>query len=101
MKRIIWLLIVSTYFPVMSMQYILKSTRSVNPRNIRTCFNVSSNIGKTHFILNNGHSRGYSQFQPIPASVYQQARLTKSLFAPDDDILAEISKTLSQARKKI
>lgn len=85
----------------MSMQHILKSTKNVKPRNIRTCFNASSNIGRTHFILNNGHSRGYSQFQPIPPSTYQQIRLTKSLFAPNDDILAEISKTLSQAQKKI
>lgn len=101
MKR--WLLFstLCISIPAMSMQHILKSTKSVKPRNIRTCFNASNSIGKTHFIVNNGHSRGYSQFQPIPPSAYQQIRLTKSLFAPNDDILAEISKTLSQAQKKI
>jgi phosphatidylserine/phosphatidylglycerophosphate/cardiolipin synthase-like enzyme len=96
-----WLLIVSTYVPVMSMQHIFKSTKNAKPRNIRTCFNASNNIGRTHFVVNNGHSRGYSQSQPISSCVYQQVRFTKSLFAPQDDILAEISKTLSQAQKKI
>src|SRR5258705_5890093 len=67
-------------------------------RNVRTCLDLpNNNLGRTHFIT----GKRYYHSQPTNPVSYQYPRRSKSLFAPKDDILAEISKTLCQAQKRI
>ena len=66
-------------------------------RNIRTHLDLpNNNVGRTHFIT------GKRYYSPIThSSSAQYLRRSKSLFAPKDDLLAEISNVICQAQKKI
>ncbi len=66
-------------------------------KNIRTHLDVSNNFGKTHFIAGKRYYRSQTK-NHLPQ---QYLRHSRSLFSPKDDLLAEISKVLSQAQRKI
>jgi phosphatidylserine/phosphatidylglycerophosphate/cardiolipin synthase-like enzyme len=67
-------------------------------RNIRTHLDLpNNNFGRTHFITG---KRYYNSPTTNPLAP-QYVRRSKSLFAPKDDLLTEISTVISQAQKKI
>src|SRR5437667_11401931 len=92
MRRLLSLLLFFSV-EVMAMYPLLSSSR-----NIRTHLDIpNNNFGRTHFIT----GKRYYNSSTTHSSAPHYVRRSKSLFAPKDDLLAEISATLSQARKKI